>query len=50
MSEHKHISVMLPEVLAAMQPERARLVTAELAQLRTRAVTPAAPAAPQEKR
>lgn len=28
-------------VLAAMQPERARLVTAELAQMRTHAVTPA---------
>ncbi len=36
-------------VLAAMQPERARQVTAELAQLRTRAVTPAQPTAPQEK-
>jgi flagellar motility protein MotE (MotC chaperone) len=36
-------------VLAAMQPERARQVTAELAQLRTRAVTPAGPAARQEK-
>jgi flagellar motility protein MotE (MotC chaperone) len=36
-------------VLAAMPPERARQVTAELAQLRTRAVTPARPAAPQEK-
>lgn len=31
-------------VLAAMQPERARQVTAELAQLRTRANTPATPA------
>ena len=29
--------------------ERARQVTAELAQMRTRAVTPAGPAAPQEK-
>jgi flagellar motility protein MotE (MotC chaperone) len=36
-------------ILAAMQPERARQVTAELAQLRTRAVTPAGPAARQEK-
>lgn len=36
-------------VLAAMQPERARQVTADLAQMRTRAVTPAGPAAPQEK-
>ena len=32
-------------VLAAMHPERARQVTSELAQLRTRAVTPAGPAA-----
>jgi flagellar motility protein MotE (MotC chaperone) len=38
------------QVLAAMQPERARQVTAELAQLRTRAVTPAGPAALEEKR
>ena len=36
-------------ILAAMQPERARQVTAELAQLRTRAVTPTGPAAAQEK-
>ncbi len=33
-------------VLAAMQPERARQVTAELAQLRTRANTPARPVSP----
>ena len=33
-------------VLAAMQPEWARQVTAELAQLRTRAITPAKPASP----
>ena len=37
-------------VLAAMQPERARQVTAELAQLRTRAITPARPAPNEEKR
>ena len=37
-------------VLAAMQPERARQVTAELAQLRTRANTPARPASTEEKR
>ncbi len=37
-------------VLAAMQPERARQVTAELAQLRTRAITPARPAPTEEKR
>ena len=37
-------------VLAAMQPERARQVTAELAQLRTRSITPATPALTQEKR
>ncbi len=37
-------------VLAVMQPERARQVTAELAQLRTRAITPARPAAPPEEK
>jgi flagellar motility protein MotE (MotC chaperone) len=39
-------------VLAAMQPERARQITAELAQLRTRANTPAkpVPALTEEKR
>lgn len=37
-------------VLAAMQPERARQVTAELAQLRTRAITTPRPAPTEEKR